>query len=113
MHRRLQQKKRQKAAVLAAAAAAAVIAYMSSHLVKTPQNTSSLTGHAWVRELLAGHPRRFHNMMGMSNHVFRTLSRELQEYGGLQNSKYIALEEQLALFLHMCRTGGSHRDMQE
>ena len=60
---------------------------MLPHMYKMPQNTSVLTGHAWVRELLAGHPRRFYNMLGMSKHVFRTLARELQEFSGFI-SKY-------------------------
>ena len=98
---------------MASIAAASVIVEMSPRWFKIPQNTSALSGHAWIRELLASHPRRFHNMLGMSKHVFRTLARELQEFSGLQDSKHIALEEQLALFVHMCQIGGTQRGMQE
>jgi hypothetical protein len=104
---------RKLAAALAGTAAAVVTMTMAPHLFKTPQNTSILTRHAWVHELLSGHPRRFHNMMGMSKDVFWKLARELQTHADLRNTKHITLKEQLALFLHMCRTGGSHRDMQE
>jgi len=101
------------AAAAAAIAAAIVTSYITPSLFKTPQNDSALTGHAWVRELLAGHPRRFHNMMSMSKHVFRTLARELQEISGLCDSNYIAFEEQLAIFLPLRRLGGPNRYLQE
>ncbi|KAG1864779.1 hypothetical protein DFJ58DRAFT_613403, partial [Suillus subalutaceus] len=64
-----------------------------------PQHNSILTGHAWVRELLSGHPRHFHNMMGLSKPVFRQLLHELSAYAGLAHSRYISSEEQLAIFL--------------
>ncbi|KAG1784465.1 uncharacterized protein HD556DRAFT_1219556, partial [Suillus plorans] len=64
-----------------------------------PQHNSILTGHGWVRELLSGHPHRFHNMMGLSKPVFRRLLHELSEYAGLGHSRYISSEEQLAIFL--------------
>jgi hypothetical protein len=65
---------RQKAAALAAAfSAAAVVVATLPYLDKVPQHNSILTGRAWVRELLSGHPRRFHNMMGLSKPVFRRL----------------------------------------
>jgi hypothetical protein len=34
---------------------------------------SALTGHAWLKELLVGHPDQFCNQMGVSKHVFRPL----------------------------------------
>ena len=82
-------------------------------LCKTPMHTSKLTGLAWVKELLAGHPRRFYNMMGMAKHVFWRLLRELQIYGGLHDPRYVTSEEQLAIFLQVCRTGATQWDMQE
>jgi hypothetical protein len=105
---------RKKAAALAAAfSAAAVVMATLPYLDKVPQHNSILTGHAWVRELLSGHPRRFHNMMGLSKPVFRRLLHELGGYAGLVHSRYISSEEQLAIFLRMCHTGGTNRDMQE
>lgn len=49
----------------------------------------------------------------MSKHVLCIPARELQDNARLGDTKYIALEEQLALLLHLCRAGGSHRDPQE
>ena len=79
----LQQRRKRKKQLLAAVVAiagAAVILDMLPYMYKVPQNTSVLTGHAWIRELLAGHLRRFHNMLGMSKHVFCTLANELQRF---------------------------------
>ena len=115
-HSSLQRQRERRKALAANAAglaAAAAVMYLMPYLFKTPQNDSALTGHAWVCELLAGHPRRFHNMIGMSKHVFHKLVNELRLYAGLRDTKHIALEEQVALFLHICRTGGSQRDIQE
>ncbi|KAG1730565.1 hypothetical protein EDD22DRAFT_735415, partial [Suillus occidentalis] len=68
---------------------------------KVPQHDSILTGHSWVRELLSGHPRRFHNMMGLSKPVFRRLLHELSQYADLAHSRYISSEDRLAIFLRI------------
>jgi hypothetical protein len=52
-------------------------------------------------------------MMTMAKHVFWRLLRELQIYGGLHDTKYVTSEEQLAIFLRVCRTGATQWDMQE
>jgi len=74
---------RKRAAVLAAAVAVATLPYFD----KIPQHNSILTGHSWVWELLLGHPRRFHNMMGLSKPVFRQLLHELGQYADLAHSR--------------------------
>ena len=38
----------------------------SRHFDKTPKNTSILTGRRWLDELLAGHPIRFYDNLGMN-----------------------------------------------
>jgi hypothetical protein len=86
---------------------------MTPHLIKTPMYDSKLSGEDWVQELLNGHPGRFHDNLGMSKHVFRKLVHELQMYAGLDDSKHIMKEEQVAIFLRLCRTGGVTRDRQE
>jgi hypothetical protein len=92
---------------------AAVSQYVTSHLIKTPMYNSTLSGQAWLQELLSGHPVRFHDNIGMSKHVFRKLVHELQMYAGLEDSKHVTKEEQLAIFLHLCRTGAVTRDVRE
>jgi hypothetical protein len=93
--KRLQQLQHRKrlVAIVAGYATAVITTYFASHLFKTPQNTSIFTGHQWVQELLASHPRRFHNMMGMSKHVFIKLLSDLQVHAGLSNTRHIAREE--------------------
>ena len=66
--------------------------------------TSILTGEAWVQELLHGHPKRICIALGVNKHVFHGLISELQALGH-GDSKYITLEEQLAIFLYCCVTG--------
>ncbi|KAF9442362.1 hypothetical protein P691DRAFT_681624 [Macrolepiota fuliginosa MF-IS2] len=77
-------------------------------LLKTPQHTSILTGYMWVEELLAGHPVQFHNMLGMSKHVYLQLIDELSSIAGLKPSKHVTQEEQVAIFLHMAHVGASN-----
>lgn len=76
----------------------------SSILDRIPYHTSALSGHAWVVELLNGHPDRIKNELGMRKHVFHVLVAALQTCG-LQDSRYINLEEKLAIFLYMSVTG--------
>jgi hypothetical protein len=76
-------------------------------------NTSVLTGMAWLRELLTGHPVRFYDALGMPKHVFRKLVHELELHAGLKNSKHICAEEQVAVFLHLCKTGCTMCELRE
>ncbi|KAF8803199.1 hypothetical protein BYT27DRAFT_7110164 [Phlegmacium glaucopus] len=55
-------------------------------------------------ELLAGHPRRIRCELGVHRHVFLELIQELQRLGH-GRSKYLSLEEQLAIFLYIAVTG--------
>jgi hypothetical protein len=78
-----------------------------------PIHTSILTGIGWVTELQSGHPERFQHQMGMSKLLFQKLLRELQAVTGLQDSKYVKIEEQVAIFLNFCVTGTTNRHLQE
>lgn len=72
--------------------------------VRQPYHTSILSGQAWVQELLHGHPRRIRTELGVREHVFRQLIFTLYHLGH-RDSKYVTLEEQLAIFLYTCVTG--------
>ena len=72
--------------------------------VRQPYHTSILSGQAWVQELLHGHPRRIRTELGVREHVFRQLIFTLHHMGH-GDSKYVTLEEQLAIFLYTCVTG--------
>lgn len=69
-----------------------------------PYYTSILTGEGWVKELLAGHPKRIRCELGVHHHVFLELIRELRQLGH-DRSKDVSLEEQLAIFLYISVTG--------
>lgn len=94
------------------AVAEAVVEYSSSFYNKQAYHTSALTGHAWVLELLSGHPDRIQCELGVKLHVFNKLVTTLQEQG-LQDSSGVTLEEQLSIFLHMCVTGLTVRHVGE
>jgi hypothetical protein len=72
--------------------------------VRQPYHTSILSGRGWVEELLNGHPRRIRTELGVHKHVFRELIFTLHHMGH-GDSKYVTLEEQLAIFLYTCVTG--------
>jgi hypothetical protein len=77
-----------------------------------PYHTSILSGEGWVMELLSGHPNRIRCELGVSHDVFTELVYELRELG-YGNSKYVSLEEQLAIFLYMSVTGLTIRHVGE
>jgi hypothetical protein len=77
-----------------------------------PYHTSILTGEGWVMELLAGHPERIRCELGVHRHVFLELIQELRQLGH-DRSKYVSLEEQLAIFLYISVTGLTIRHVGE
>jgi hypothetical protein len=91
---------------------AALEAYSDTYHNKRPYHTSSLSGIAWVTELLTGHPERIKCELGVRRHVFDVLVNLLRQ-AGLKDSKYILLEEQLAIFLYASVTGLSTRHIGE
>jgi len=80
--------------------------------MREPYHTSALTGKAWVMELVAGHPNCIRCELGVSREVFMELVQELRQLGH-RNSKYVSLEEQLAIFLYMSVTGLTIRHVGE
>ena len=91
-------------AYITSSAYLAIFLYSSPHYWKQPYHTSKLSGHAWVQELINGHPDRIRNELGMRLHVFLAFVAELRVHG-LQDTRYITVEEQVAIFLYMCVTG--------
>ena len=69
-----------------------------------PYHTSALSGHQWVLELLCSHPECIQLQFGVQKEVFWMIITELRLLGHT-DSKYVTLEEQLAIFLYMCVTG--------
>ncbi|KAJ3742751.1 hypothetical protein EV360DRAFT_57745, partial [Lentinula raphanica] len=54
--------------------------------------------------LIHGHPDRIRNELGVHLHVYIALVEQLRSLG-LKDSRYITLEEQVAIFLYMSVTG--------
>jgi len=71
-----------------------------------------LTGTDWVHELLNRHPEHICCELGVHKEVFHELIAALKA-GGLQSSRHISLEEQLAIFLYTCMTGLSLHHVSE
>lgn len=81
--------------------------------MNTSKLTSKLTGMDWVQELITGHPIWFSDALATPKHIYWNLVKELQLYAGLTHSKHVLLEEQVALFLHFWKTGGTVWNLQE
>jgi hypothetical protein len=74
------------------------------YYMKEPYHTSILSGYAWVQELLHGNPEHIHTELGVHKEVFHALIGELRSVGH-SNSRYVTLDEQLAIFLYTSVTG--------
>ncbi|KIK35757.1 hypothetical protein CY34DRAFT_30841, partial [Suillus luteus UH-Slu-Lm8-n1] len=60
---------------------------------RIPYHTSALTGHAWVCELLTGHPDRIKHNLGVNLEVFEALVQILQANGFEQSCNGVTVEE--------------------
>ena len=89
-----------------------LIQLLCQHNLREPYHTSILSRQGWVEELLHGHPRRIRTELGVSREVFLALIMKLREMGET-DSKYVTLEEQLAIFLYACVTGLTVRHLGE
>lgn len=72
-----------------------------------PHHTSTLSGHQWALELIAGHPDRIRCELGVRKETFLQFLIRLCQ-AGYRGSKRLTLAEQLAIFLHTRVTDGSH-----
>jgi len=109
----LRRRREAAAALIVILGAQTTVEYAATYIIKEPMYDSIFTGAAWVQELLNGHETRFYDALGMAKPVFLQLCHELQEHSGLQNSKHLGLAEKIAIFLWICRTGGSQRETRE
>ena len=69
-----------------------------------PYHPSILSGQGWVNKLLKGHPAHIHCELGVSWEVFLEMIMMLHNFG-YGSSKYVQINEQLAIFLYMSVTG--------
>jgi hypothetical protein len=80
--------------------------------MKEPYHKSILSGYAWLQELLHGHPERICTELGLHKEAFLALIQELRSMGH-GDTRYVTLEEQLAIFLYTSITGLSIRHVGE
>ena len=73
--------------------------YSQRYYNKITYHDSALSGAVWVCELLRGHPKHICKELGVHKHVFQDIIVALQDTGHTQ-SKFVTLEEQLAIFLY-------------
>ncbi|KAI4293647.1 hypothetical protein K525DRAFT_182614, partial [Schizophyllum commune Loenen D] len=74
--------------------------YVMQYNWKQPYYTSALSGCAWVKELINGHPDGIRTELGMRVHVFKKFVKKLHQCG-LRDNHYVTVEEQAAIFLYM------------
>ncbi|XP_056173704.1 uncharacterized protein LOC130139873 isoform X2 [Syzygium oleosum] len=72
-----------------------------------------LTGPQWVSELLHGHSDRVYEAFRMEGHVFLNLCGLLKSRGWLADSRYVRVDEQVAMFLLMICHKNSNRALCE
>ncbi|KAG0129200.1 hypothetical protein HOY82DRAFT_453103, partial [Tuber indicum] len=80
---------------------------------KEPYRTSAMTGSTYISELLEGREERMVEVLGISQASFLVLRHYLVCVGALEDSQYIAVNEQLAIFLWIVRGGQSFRQAGE
>ncbi|KAL6532314.1 hypothetical protein OROGR_014284 [Orobanche gracilis] len=70
-----------------------------------PQRTSKLKGHEWVVEVLNGHPRNCYETFRMTSSQFIKLCDLLKERNKLKDTRFLIVQEQVAIFLLIiCQT---------
>ena len=80
--------------------------------MKEPYHTSILSSYAWLQELLYGHLERILTELGVHKEVFLALVEKLRSMGH-GDTRYVKLEEQLAIFLYTSVTSLSVRHVGE
>lgn len=85
--------------------------YKLSKKIRTPVNTSVLTGPMYIRELLDGHPTRCYDVLRMESHIFQELCDDLRSRKLLENSRGVSVEEQLGMLMYMLSRNTSYRTL--
>ncbi|KAE9385975.1 hypothetical protein BT96DRAFT_792423, partial [Gymnopus androsaceus JB14] len=77
-----------------------MVIYASPYYWKQEYHNSVFTGYAWVQELIHGHPDCIRSELGVRLPVFIALVEQLCILG-MADSRFVTLEEQVAIFLYM------------
>lgn len=87
--------------------------YHRTYFSKKPCRDSELSGHDYIFEVLKGHEIRCYESFRMKKSVFRKLCDVLKEKEWLENSRYVTVEEQVAMFLYVLSHNQRHRVVAE
>lgn len=87
--------------------------WVCNKFVKEPCRTSTLSGEQWVMELLKGNRRRFRENVRMEPETFVILRDLLLQTGGIWPSRWVGVDEKLALFLYTVGHGATNREAQK
>ncbi|XP_060971415.1 protein ALP1-like isoform X1 [Cannabis sativa] len=91
----------------------ACVEYNQLYLTKEPCRNSALSGHEYVMEVLHGHDSRCYDLFRMDKDVFKLFCGVLKEKKLLKNSRYLSVEEQVAMFLFVIGHNERHRVVAE
>jgi hypothetical protein len=80
--------------------------------VCTPIHDSILTGEQYVSEVLKGHELICKREFRMEKAIFHKLVDWLREWNLLQDTRGVAVEEQVAIFIYHVSKNASNRDLQ-
>ncbi|RWR86475.1 putative nuclease HARBI1 [Cinnamomum micranthum f. kanehirae] len=87
--------------------------YIDTYLDKKPCRDSTLSGAAYVNELLIGHLERFRQVCHMERPIFMELCNVIRSKNLLCDTRDITLEEQLIMFLFTIGHNAVNRQVQE
>ena len=68
---------------------------------RMPMHTSIRMGHQYMLELINDHPDKLFNKICMYRPCFEMLIQVLRQQIGLQNSRFLTLEEQVMIFIYV------------
>lgn len=80
---------------------------------KKPMHTSKLSGAWRVQEILTGHESLCKRTFRMEVDIFQALVDKLREKGLLADSKVLAVEEQVAIFLYAISKNATNETLQD
>ncbi|XP_042504682.1 protein ALP1-like [Macadamia integrifolia] len=80
---------------------------------REPIRDSKLTGPERVSEVLNGHVDRCYEQYKMEHHVFLNLEALMRQRGWLEDSRYLRVDEQLAMFISIVGHNDRYRDIAE
>lgn len=80
---------------------------------KKPMHTSKLTGAVRVNEILTGHESLSKRNFRMEASVFHALVNKLREKQLLADSRFVSVEEKVAIFLYALAKNASNETLQD